>query len=256
MAIDALAARLIERLWQGGAWGYTWSPESRECAWIPVGRSLVVPRGARNVYFGVHPTGECKRRDERATDGDPVVVNCLFIDVDASAFGGDKRRAFTHVLGLTPPPSVVVDSGDGCQAYWLLAEPFPLADEASRERARAAQAAWAAGARICGDAEDGADARIREGARTGADTGGLASVLRLPGTFNYDPGCGPNPRKVTIRLADWRRVYTFEELEAVAETAAPHPENREVGGGPDRGAVGLGLQGFKGEQDGQDRQDK
>ncbi len=105
------------------------------------------------------------------------------------------RRALTHIDGLAAAPSVIVASGGGYHCYWLLREPFVLASDEDRERARRLQAAWVACVGGDGGAKD------------------LARVLRVPGTCNlkYDP-----PLLVAFVRADYNRLYTLPDLEALA----------------------------------------
>lgn len=117
-------------------------------------------------------------------------------------------RALAHIDGLAVAPSVVIGSGGGYHAYWLLRAPFMLASNEERERARRLQAAWVGYVGGDGAAKD------------------LARVLRVPGTVNrkYDP-----PRPVVILRADYDRLlYTMPDLETLSrppERLALAPSN-------------------------------
>lgn len=161
---------LTAHLWRGGAWGYTWikNGDHKTTLWTPGGKTLTAENAdGSNVYFGVHPCAMSKSQNQRAKIDDIVAINCLFADFDSKDFSGDKVKAFAHVQSLTISPSVIIDSGGGYHAYWLLCETFKIEDNAQRERAKKVQANWVKF--VCGD----------PGAKD------LAHVLRVPVTLNY-----------------------------------------------------------------------
>jgi P4 family phage/plasmid primase-like protien len=190
-----LLSRFLAHLHRGGSWAYWWILEGKRSVWWPVGKPLPCPNGRANAYFGVHPSHKPKGSRDRAGSADIAAVNCLFADLDAKGFDGGKQSAWEHLETLEPAPSVVVDSGGGYHAYWLLAEPFMLATDADRERARQVQARWVAF--VGGD----------HGAKD------LARVLRVPGTTNYKPGYAPDFPQVRFVRADLDRLYELEDLE-------------------------------------------
>jgi RepB DNA-primase from phage plasmid len=207
-AMTSEALELLTHLHAGGSWGYWWTLPGKASSWWPVGSPAPVPPGQVNVYFGVHPAGQVPERYDagrqappekcRSTIADITAISCLFAEFDAKDFG-DKARALAHIEGLELLPSVIVDSGGGYHGYWLLSKPFIFEDQADRERARLAQAAWVA--HVGGD----------KGAKD------LARVLRLPGTLNrkYDP-----PAPVGTIRADYALRYALQDLEAAARPAA------------------------------------
>lgn len=201
---------LLAHLHRGGLAGYWWTLPDKLSHWWTVGNPAPLP-SSNNVYFGVHPAAERKMPDERARIGDVAAVNCLFAEFDAKDYG-DKDAILAHVADLAVAPSVLIDSGGGIHAYWLLRSPFVFAEQADRERARLAQAAWVAYVGGDGEAKD------------------LARMLRVPGTVNakYDP-----PRPVTILRADLSRLYGFADLESLCkppEMIRTSPNNQNGNG--------------------------
>lgn len=194
--------RLRAHLHRGGAWTYAWTLEDKTSHWVPSDKPLPIPDGKVNAYFGVHPTDKPRGRNQRARLQDVCAVNCLFADLDAKMFDGDKARALAQVEQFIEyAPSVIVDSGGGYHCYWLLADPFLLRDAADRQRVAKTQARWVA--LIGGD----------PGAKD------LARVLRIPGTVNYKAEHAPNFPVVVIVKADFDRVYSLDTLEPIAQTA-------------------------------------
>jgi hypothetical protein len=199
-------ARLRTHLHRGGRWFYLWTLEGKTTQWFAVGREPTLLRGKVDIYFGVHPTDKPKGKRQRATNEDVSAINCLFADLDAKSFDGSKELALAHVESLTPVPSVIIDSGGGYHAYWLLRDSFTIDDDTDRKRARTAQANWVE--------------------FVGGDPGAkdLARVLRVPGTVNYKKEYAPNFPTVTILQAEWNRQYTLHELEGAAhQVEAPKP---------------------------------
>jgi len=109
-----------------------------------------------NVYYGVLP------RVEEAGTAEAVVptTHVLWADVDAKHFDGNKAAALFSLGRANLSPSILVDSGNGWHAYWLLSQRVPFYDASGVMRGLAKA--------IGGDAV--ADA---------------PRILRLPGTHNH-----------------------------------------------------------------------
>ena len=106
-------------------------------------------------------------------------LQSLWLDIDYKQYESreDANADLDRVSELVGPPSIIVDSGGGIHAYWVLRRPMPT-DE-WKPLSEAFQAAWQA----LGIAADPVSADA-------------ARILRLPGTHNhkYDP-----PVEVTVR---------------------------------------------------------
>ncbi len=222
---DPKARRLLALLHRTGTHGYWWVAENRQSFWWEVGRPTPLPGGRRNVYFGVHPTdaipptnasGETKPPGEvRSQVAYIAVVNCLFSEYDLKDFPNEEALE-ERIKRLDPPPSIIVHSGGGRHCYWLLASPWRLSDDETRDKARKVQAAWVRYTDGDGQAKD------------------LARVLRVPGTYNhkYQP-----PRPVTFVKSDFGTVYAIDELAALcAHLIDPETTRNTAGSGGDRHA--------------------
>lgn len=181
-SIDPRFAEMLDILHAGGVYGYWWNTDRtgrKRTEWWPVGARSTPANGVENAYFGIHPTvkiPDTNRRGEfvdpqnvRAQIGVIAAINTLFGEFDAKDHGG-KDEALAYVQALTPPPSIVVDSGGGYHAYWLLDATWRLDSDDERERAKDVQARWVKFV--------GSDPQSKD----------LARVLRVPGTHNlkYD----------------------------------------------------------------------
>jgi hypothetical protein len=165
---------------------------------------------AHEVYFGVglvrgQPAGRGKAEDMAA-------IGALWADIDLAgpAHEGKPLPATVEdvqgMLSRLPhAPSMLVHSGHGVHAYWLLKEPWIFEGEA--ERAEAARLAKGWHGTVCAEAQ--ALGWHLE------NLGDLARVLRLPGTLNHKTA--PPVEVRLIEMADARynpadfRPYVADE---------------------------------------------
>ncbi|TAJ20342.1 MAG: hypothetical protein EPO65_04040, partial [Dehalococcoidia bacterium] len=81
---------------------------------------------------------------------DVLAIPCLWMDVDTLVGSHKKTELPSHADGLAfirqlpLRPSLILDSGGGYYALWLLREPWVLATRAEREAAAALSTAWQA----------------------------------------------------------------------------------------------------------------
>ena len=123
----------------------------------------------------------------RGTVDDVRAITMLWADVDTDA-GSHSRVAPPHahalavLQGLEIPPSLIVDSGGGLHAYWMLREPWELFDARERTDARA----------VVEILQRAVSVRLGWVVDNTAD---LSRILRVPGTVSrkYDP-----PRQVCV----------------------------------------------------------
>jgi hypothetical protein len=80
-------------------------------------RLKVANEQGQNIYFGANP------RVKKGARGDAGVgmARCLFIDDDNTSV--ETTRAKIAAANL-PAPTVLLNSGHGCHAYWVLSEPM------------------------------------------------------------------------------------------------------------------------------------
>lgn len=151
-----------------------------------------------DVYIGV-----CARRPRGGTSADVVAVPALWAELDGSQSGkghgcASKDDAWGRLASCPVPPSIIVDSGGGFHAYWLL-EAAVTDTETLRQ-----VPLW--------------NARLRELLRTdagyaGDDVGDLARILRLPGTTNLKRQNELRP--VVLAHCDEEATYSLDWLDGV-----------------------------------------
>jgi len=211
--INADTSAFLCQLHRGGAYGYYHTLPERRSTWFPAGEPPALPSGGTNWYFGVHPTSAippCNAHGEikapayvRAQKAFVAALSALYAEFDVKAYG--SKEAIRAHLDEQPivAPSVLIDSGGGLHAYWLLREPFVLDSDDRREAGRIIQQLWVLTV--------GGDPAVHD----------LTRVLRVPGTLNhkYDP-----PRQVEYLEYDLTRRYPLQALTAhlpAVQEAAP-----------------------------------
>jgi hypothetical protein len=178
--------------------------------------------GTLDLYFGV---GLIRRGTRgRGTAADVTAIGALWADIDlAGEAHPDKPLPTTidEALGLLDDlplgPSLVVDSGHGLHAYWLLKEPWVF--DSAEERGRAARLARGWHGLVCLTA-------ARHGWRL-QNLGDLARVLRLPGTTNYKTRGAPVPVQLRARYPERRYLTDDFEPYLVEEPLLPAADGKE-----------------------------
>lgn len=153
---------------------------------LPVGQIADYPQAILNrnaegygAYFGTTVSGVSYPPEERTSEktgrkyltyqrrkkADVTLAPALWVDVD----GVTAEEGYNRVIRAPVPPSIIVRSGGGVHAYWLLNVPVGIT-EANRDEFETTLRALAKA--------------------TGGDeaTCEVARVMRLPGTVNTKPG--------------------------------------------------------------------
>ena len=183
-----------------------WERPDAYHSWQPV----VEQFGRADVYVGCCALVREPGRGSRGKESEAGFFPGAWADVDIN--GSPIRGSDQVVAGHAPsleaasraivtlaPPTLVVHSGYGLQAWWLVEQGVKLLDAGMQRRAK--RCVQGLQRRLSHDAGWKVDA-----------TGDLARVLRLPGTVNTKSGTG-----VPVRLSS--RVgprYTLEDLEKLA----------------------------------------
>ena len=132
-----------------------------------------------DVYYGVLLRNSMKGTAAACPDWTSI----LWADIDGKNFA--NKGAALAALNLYPiRPSIVVDSGNGFHAYWLLDNPLPKGE---------AQLAMKEIARICG----------------GDAVSDFPRILRLPDTRNYKKPPYPPVRLLRLDRAQLYRPTDF-----------------------------------------------
>lgn len=112
--------------------------ESYRCVSIAeAGEYVEANRRTHNVYFNICPMRPCAKRGGAK---DATYLPCVTLDIDCADGGthGDKKlptkaQAYAWLKsGTLPMPSIIVDTGGGLHAYWLLDSPIKLDSDENR----------------------------------------------------------------------------------------------------------------------------
>lgn len=194
----------LQHLHRGGQYAYYHALPERRSWWYETKAPLAPPEECTsNWYFGVHPCRAippCNAHGEirpaqfvRSQKAFIAAINCLFAEYDAKDYGSKEAIAEHISSAVFPSPSVLIDSGGGMHAYWLLRDTFSLETDDQREAARIIQAMWVE--------------------LVGGDPGAkdITRVLRVPGTLNfkYEPA-----RPVAYVVCDLDKLYPLQALTA------------------------------------------
>jgi len=93
---------------------------------------VIEENATKNVYFSVNPT--IKPVDNKTSKTDIAQLDFLHVDVDpreGENFAEERERIRKLLNGSLsdrgiPPPTLIIDSGGGFQAFWRLATPIEL----------------------------------------------------------------------------------------------------------------------------------
>lgn len=180
----------------------------------------------KNLYFSVNQT--TRALDKKATKADIARVEFLHVDLDPRAgedLASERERIRKRLNGSLaadgiPPPSFIIDSGGGYQAFWRLAEPIELDGDPAK-------------------IEDAERYNIELARKLGGDaTHNIDRIMRLPGggltnwptAKKQEKGRGPAPTK----LYDWPAaepypLAAFKQAPAVrADALAKSSANRKA----------------------------
>jgi len=135
-----------------------------------------------NVYFGVCP----RQREADSHDETIKTVRCVWCDVDDVTVEETQRRWKAVEI---PRPSIVVSSGNGIHAYWLLNQDLASAEERNRLATMLPAFYRAFG---------------------GDHVQNLSRVMRPAGTFNYKGARnGRPPLPCSLVFCDPERRYSL-----------------------------------------------
>lgn len=204
----------------GAADGYVWTlwtlPDHRTY-WLSTDDiNPTIPDG-HCTYCSLALATEAGEPHKRIRAEDAAAIVGFVADVDYGKVGAPPTEADAHTVlrDLPFPPTLLVHSGHGLQAWWLFKEPWVFEDEAERRRAMDLSHRWQVlvtrAASYRGWSVD--------------PVGDLARVMRIPGTVNYKDREHPVP--VRLLSADGPR-FAPDDLEGVAPAEAPPPDAQRL----------------------------
>jgi hypothetical protein len=155
-----------------------------------------------DVYVGVGLRSKDMGSAHRGGNEDVSSLGAMWSDIDlkSDAHPKDKLPLTTEeglqILPPGVPPTVIIHSGNGLQAWWIFKEPWRLETPEERERAVALAARWQTMLRQNSAIRGWGFDRLSD----------LSRVLRVPGTLNHkDP---ENLKDVVV--TEWHPEIRYE----------------------------------------------
>jgi hypothetical protein len=185
LIVEERGGKLIDRRWYESPEGLTHDLQDL---------NYQAQENNAGVFVGVLP-----RKDKSSGMASNVLPgHVVWVDIDFKDFTGGEAEARGGLLGFPIKPSMVVSSGHGLHAYWLLRE-LTSSEELSGISRRLAKAL-------------GADHAFDP-----------SRILRLPGTYNRKDAERPIP--VEIEVLDPDRTYNPSEIEEALDMVEPSAES-------------------------------
>lgn len=138
-----------------------------------------------NTYFGLCPHKECPPMGKRGDSSDVLFVSCFGQDFDIKGIAHaeqklpeTKEEILAFLKELPFYPNIIVFTGHGLQAYWLLENPYMITDDEGRMYI----------SRIMSGFERFVHDQASQKGWKFDTVSDLARVLRLPGTLNHKHG--------------------------------------------------------------------
>ncbi len=149
----------------------------------------------RNIYYSVNMPKY--KLTKKALKSDIGYMLALHVDVDPAKDGDlvkERAKILERVQNFKPKPSIIIDSGGGYQAFFLLREPVPVEDATSLESFNK-------------------QLEIELG---GDHCANLDRIMRLPGTINIPNkkkrNAGRKPALAKLVSADWDLRYDLADF--------------------------------------------
>src|SRR5437867_3314465 len=187
---------LLNLLWENKPeeqYTLIWTLQGKRSYWF---RSL--PQAAEflqthqtDVYVGVGLAKQDHGTDHRCVSGEIAGIPGLWADLDIKSAAHPKNLppSMEEALSLIPeslPPTIIIATGNGAQAWWLFKEPWIFESENDRKEAEMLSSRFHT--LLC--------YRSRQRGWAFDRLSDLARVLRIPGTMNgKDPH---NPKPVAV----------------------------------------------------------
>jgi predicted P-loop ATPase len=197
---EEIALHFLEQLRPGGPWILTAIKPDGLTETITangpteVRRFVLENNGHKNLYYSVNPTRTA--RTTKASKLDIAVIEFSFVDLDPKPNetpDAAKKRYLAGLENFEPAPTAIIDSGNGVQALWRLAEPIVLPEPTvvkNPKKGEPKKVYEPETQAVIADAERRVKL-LMEKLGSVSGTQNIDRILRLPGTANL-----PNAKKL------------------------------------------------------------
>lgn len=135
-----------------------------------------------NTFFGVGLRKKILSNNLRGRDSDILAVSSLYSDIDVkngahaqNALPKSVDEAIEFLNSLPLSPSIIVNSGNGLHAYWLLDVPFKIQNTKDKEYISSIFKGWS----------KFVNTNAKKRGWKLDNVSDLARVLRVPGSINF-----------------------------------------------------------------------
>ncbi len=135
-----------------------------------------------NIYFGVCLRKRILPNNLRGKDSDVSIITTLYADIDIkskahaqTALPNSVKEAADFLNSLPLKPTIIVNSGNGLHAYWLLDIPFKIQSANDQEYISSIFKGWSKVLSLKANEQDWKLDNVSD----------LARVLRVPGSINH-----------------------------------------------------------------------
>jgi len=202
-----------------------WTLPGKHSRWftsIPAAGEYVAGiSGTKDVYVGVGLSAKDYGPTRRCVSDEIMAITGMTGDFDflsEAHKGKPLPQTIEQALSLLPqamPPTVILATGNGLQAWWLLKEPYVFESNGDRRKLARVMTRWHNMLRLNSAARGWTYERLAD----------LARVLRVPGTKNLkDPA---NPKDVTVLSTTDRRYNLSDFTEFMDAAGIPDPAAEE-----------------------------
>ena len=160
--------------------------------------------GQYHIFFGIQP-----RSAKKGTDKAVEKLVSFWIDLDAKDHNNSKKQARKSLEEFNLKPSLLVDSGNGFHAYWILKDPWFINTEDDRDEIT----------------------KISKSIHkiTGGDsTFNVSRILRLPGTPNIKDPSGDGITTNESLWKDCKIISNSYQTYSIKEIKNAIPDSVEV----------------------------
>jgi hypothetical protein len=190
--------RIIEDRKNGKLLVRRWLPDAAALAEVVPAMADYAAKKRAGVFFGVLP----RREEGVGTARDVLPGNAAWSDLDFHDFPGGETECRQKLDAFPLSPSMLVRTGHGLHAYWLMREPDPP--------------------------EQLVGISLRLASALGGDhVADAARILRMPGTANRKDPDAPLP--VTIEAMNLDRRYNPSDFDEILPDAEPETSAESIG---------------------------
>jgi hypothetical protein len=199
-----------------------WTHPDKKSRWftnVPAAADYVASiNGGRDIYVGVGLSKEDYGPTRRCVAEEITGITAVWADLDLFSEAHQKPlpRTIPEALSIIPPmmpPTLVIATGNGIHAWWLLKEPSIFDNEEERKDAAATVHRWHTLLRINASAKGWAFERLAD----------LSRVLRIPDTQNLKDS--NQPKNVTVYSCDLSHRHNLSDFdEFLDDVAIPDPD--------------------------------